>query len=69
MAPANQAFLIDAGHEGEGFSRNADGDTALMVAAAAGHEEVVLLIASRLPHAIPIRNKSGLTAVSARRDS
>ncbi|KAI9772019.1 MAG: hypothetical protein M1840_001307 [Geoglossum simile] len=65
VVPANQAFLIEAGHEDEGFSRNADGDTALMVASAAGHEEVVHLIASRFPRAISVRNKSGLTALMA----
>ena len=65
VVPTDQAFLIDAGHEDEGFSRNADGDTALIVASAASHEEVVHLIASRFPSAIPIRNKFGLNAVSA----
>jgi hypothetical protein len=35
-----------------------------MVASAAGHEEVVHLIASRFPDAVSIHNKAGLTAVS-----
>ncbi|KAI9787666.1 MAG: hypothetical protein M1839_000197 [Geoglossum umbratile] len=60
-----QAFLIDAGHEGEGFSRNADGDTALIVASAAGHEKVVHLVASSFPSVVSLRNKSGLTALMA----
>ncbi|KAH0538500.1 hypothetical protein FGG08_004887 [Glutinoglossum americanum] len=57
------AFLIEAGHEDEGFSRNANGDTALMFASSAGHEEIVDLIASRFPDIVSVRNKAGLTAL------
>ncbi|KAI9868363.1 MAG: hypothetical protein M1813_005806 [Trichoglossum hirsutum] len=63
MRADSGTFLIEAGHEDEGFSRNADGDTALMVAAAAGHDEIVHLIANRYPAAVSIRNKAGLTAL------
>ncbi|MDI1485164.1 MAG: Target of rapamycin complex 2 subunit avo2 [Ramalina farinacea] len=53
-------YLITAGHEEhEGISRNADKDTPLHVAVAAGHEQVALLLAGRFPSCIPWKNREG----------
>jgi hypothetical protein len=45
------------------ISRNNDFETPLMLAAAAGKEEVGVALAKRFPECIPWRDKSGLDAV------
>lgn len=57
---------MDAGHESDNVvSRNNAGDTPLLVAARAGHDDVVRLLASRFPAAIDVRNRAGVAAVMA----
>lgn len=50
-------------HERDGVSKNNNGDTPLMLAAAEGHETVVYCIASRFSRCIDWRNKVGATAM------
>ncbi|OMP81513.1 Target of rapamycin complex 2 subunit AVO2 [Diplodia seriata] len=54
------AFLIDAGHENDGISRNTDHDTPLMLAAACGQVEVGILLAARFPQCVPYINNNGM---------
>ncbi|KAL7269065.1 Target of rapamycin complex 2 subunit avo2 [Rhizina undulata] len=57
-------YLIeDAQHEQEGISKNNNGDTPLMLAAAEGHEAIVHYIATRFPRCVDWKNKIGMTAV------
>jgi hypothetical protein len=58
-----QAFLIDAGHEDAGISRNADWDTPLMLACADSRLEVAKLLITHFPRCIPWTNKAGLDAL------
>ena len=53
---------MDAGHEDEGISRNADWDTPLMLAAEA-HPEVAELLAERFERCVTWTNKRGVDAV------
>ncbi|KKY28376.1 putative ankyrin repeat containing protein [Diplodia seriata] len=59
------AFLIDAGHENDGISRNTDHDTPLMLAAACGQVEVGILLAARFPQCVPYINNNGMDVVSS----
>lgn len=56
-------FLIDAGHEDEdGISKNANGDTPLLLAVETS-EAVATLLATRFPRCIAWKNKQGADAV------
>ncbi|KAL2045748.1 hypothetical protein N7G274_002179 [Stereocaulon virgatum] len=55
-------FLIDAGHEDESISRNANWDTPLHIAVESS-EAVATLIAMRFPRCIPWKNKQGADAI------
>jgi len=55
-------FLIDAGHEDGGISRNANWDTPLHLAVETS-EEVAELLATRFSRCIPWKNKQGADAV------
>lgn len=55
-------FLIDAGHEDGGISKNANWDTPLHVAVETS-EDVAELLATRFPRCIPWKNKQGADAV------
>lgn len=57
-----QEFLIEAGHEADGISRNGDFDTPLHIAVESS-EAVAKLLAQRFPHCIAIRNKAGADGV------
>ncbi|SMQ51942.1 unnamed protein product [Zymoseptoria tritici ST99CH_3D7] len=57
-------LLIDAGHDGDEISRNADHNTPLMLAAQAGHVETATFLAVRFPRSIHYRNKDGLDALA-----
>ncbi|KAH8727824.1 ankyrin repeat-containing domain protein [Phaeosphaeriaceae sp. PMI808] len=56
-------FLIEQGHEQEMVSRNNDFETPLMLAAAAGKEDMGVALAKRFPECIPWQEKSGLDAL------
>jgi len=55
-------FLIDAGHEQGGISKNANLDTPLHLAVESS-EEVAELLASRFPRCVAWKNKQGADAV------
>jgi hypothetical protein len=55
---------MEAGHEGEGISRNADNETPLMIACESKQIEVGKLLIQKFPNCIPEQNKSGMDAVS-----
>ncbi|KAL9613245.1 MAG: hypothetical protein Q9167_002205 [Letrouitia subvulpina] len=55
-------FLIDAGHEDAGISRNGNWDTPLHLAVETSIP-VAVLLATRFPRCIPWRNKQGADAV------
>lgn len=55
-------FLIDAGHEDDGISRNANWDTPLHLAVETSGE-VAELLATRFSRCIPWKNKQGADAV------
>jgi len=55
-------YLIDAGHEDGGISKNANWDTPLHVAVETS-EQVAELLAKRFPRCIPWKNKQGADAV------
>ncbi|MCJ1314457.1 hypothetical protein MMC25_008139, partial [Agyrium rufum] len=55
-------FLIDAGHEDDGISRNDNRDTPLTLAVKA-NEELAQSIAERFPRCIDWRNKQGADAL------
>ncbi|KAF2834792.1 ankyrin [Patellaria atrata CBS 101060] len=57
-------FLITAGHEDDGISRNTDWSTALMLAAENKQLETGKLLIERFPRCIPWTNKEGLDALS-----
>lgn len=59
-----QEFLVEAGHEDEGISRNSEWDTPLMLAAEAKQIEVGKLLIAVFPRCVPWTNKSGMDAVS-----
>lgn len=63
MTAPCQAFLIDAGHENDGISRNTDHDTPLMLAAACGQVEVGILLVARFPQCVPYTNANGMDVV------
>ncbi|KAF2101762.1 ankyrin [Rhizodiscina lignyota] len=56
-------YLIEAGHEDQGISRNVDWDTPLMIAAAHGRVEVGLLLINRFPRCVPWANQEGMDAL------
>lgn len=56
-------LLINAGHENDEISRNADHDTPLMLAARNGHIEVGKLLVKELPRSISFVNGTGLDAL------
>lgn len=57
-------FLVDAGHEAEGISRNADWDTPLMAAVTCdGNDGIVRLLIEQFETGIPWQNKTGLNAL------
>jgi hypothetical protein len=60
---SHQEFLIAQGHEAEMVSRNNDLETPLMLAAAAGKEDMGVTLAKRFPECIPWQDKTGLDAV------
>lgn len=55
-------FLIYAGHEDSGISKNANWDTPLHLAVETS-EAVAELLATRFPRCIPLKNKQGADAV------
>lgn len=55
-------FLIQAGHEADGISRNVNFDTPLHLAVESS-EAVARLLATRFPRCISFRNKQGADAV------
>ncbi|KAL9122070.1 MAG: hypothetical protein Q9187_001371 [Circinaria calcarea] len=55
-------FFIDVGHEDDGISRNANGDTPLMLGVGAD-DRVAQLLAERFPRCIEWKNKQGADAV------
>lgn len=57
-----QEFLIEAGHEADGISRNGDFDTPLHIAVESS-EAVAKLLAQRFPRCIAFRNKTGADPV------
>ncbi|KAH7064793.1 ankyrin repeat-containing domain protein [Macrophomina phaseolina] len=57
------AFLIDAGHENDGITRNTDHDTPLMLAAACGQVDVGILLIARFPQCVPYVNINGMDAL------
>ena len=63
LTGVTQAFLIDAGHEDDGISRNSDWDTPLMLAADAQRIEVGKLLIAHFPRCVPWTNKSGMDAL------
>lgn len=62
LTKSEQEFLIDAGHEGSGISRNGNWDTPLHLAVESSIP-VAVLLATRFPRCIPWRNKQGADAV------
>ena len=56
-------LVTTAQHEGDGPSKNNAGESALMTAAAVGHEDVVRFLATQFPQTIDWRNKAGATAM------
>lgn len=65
LIPSPKAFLIDAGHEDDGFSRNTDHDTPLMLAAACGQVDVGIMLIARFPQCVPYININGMDTVSS----
>ncbi|KAF2760174.1 ankyrin [Pseudovirgaria hyperparasitica] len=59
----HQRFLIKAGHENAGISRNADWDTPLMLAAQNQHVSVGELLVRAFPRCVPWTNKAGMDAL------
>ncbi|KAI9837810.1 MAG: hypothetical protein M1819_006744 [Sarea resinae] len=55
-------YLLDTGHEDDGLSRNADGDTPLIYAAEA-QPEIVEVLVRRFPSIVNWRNKRGIDAL------
>jgi hypothetical protein len=66
---ALQEYLIEAGHENEGISRNTDNETPLMIACENKQIEIGKLLILQFPICIPEQNKSGLDAVSLFRNT
>lgn len=60
---ATQEYLIECGHESEMVSRNNDLETPLMLASAAGKEDMGVTLAKRFPDCISWQDKAGLDAV------
>ena len=58
-----QEFLVEAGHEDEGISRNSEWETPLMIAAEARKVEVGALLIDEFPRCVPWFNKMGMDAV------
>lgn len=56
-------YLIDAGHEVEGISRNSDWDTPLMLASEATKVDVGEMLIAQFPHCVPWTNRKGMDAV------
>ncbi|KAF2088394.1 ankyrin [Saccharata proteae CBS 121410] len=57
------AYLLDAGHEDDGISKNTDWDTPLMMAATSNQVDVGKLLATRFPRCVPYSNRHGLDAL------
>jgi len=57
-------LLLNAGHEANEISRNADWDTPLMIAAQHGHVDVGKLLIDRCSRSIPLTNRKGLDALA-----
>ncbi|GAB7341197.1 hypothetical protein MBLNU457_7485t1 [Dothideomycetes sp. NU457] len=57
-------ILLDAGHDAEEVSRNADWDTPLILAAANGQVNVGTLLINRCPRCIHWTNKKGLDVLA-----
>ncbi|KAL9603688.1 MAG: hypothetical protein Q9219_001007 [cf. Caloplaca sp. 3 TL-2023] len=55
-------FLVDAGHENNNISRNANGDTPLHLAVEKS-APIATFLAYKFPHCIPWKNKQGADAV------
>ncbi|KZF21791.1 ankyrin [Xylona heveae TC161] len=55
-------YLVEAGHENGGISRNADWDTPLMLACEA-HPHLAAMLAKKFPGSINWRNKRGVDAM------
>jgi uncharacterized protein len=58
--PISQEFLIEAGHEDSGISRNGDWETPLLSATASEHVEIALILIRRYPDSVPCTNKQGM---------
>jgi ankyrin repeat protein len=56
-------YLIDAGHEDEGISRNSDWDTPLMLASEAKQVNVGEMLIAQFPRCVPWTNRKGMDAV------
>ncbi|KAF1985748.1 ankyrin [Aulographum hederae CBS 113979] len=56
-------YLIYAGHEDKGISKNADWETPLMVAAEFKQVDVALLLIEKCSRCVPWTNKSGMDAL------
>ena len=59
-----QEFLILAGHENSGISRNTENETPLMIACENKQIEIGKLLIVQFPMCIPEQNKAGMDAVS-----
>jgi len=60
----HQEFLILAGHENAGISRNTENETPLMIACENKQIEIGKLLIMQFPMCIPEQNKAGMDAVS-----
>lgn len=56
-------YLIDAGHENQGISRNSDWDTPLMLASETKQVDVGEMLIIQFPRCVPWTNKKGMDAV------
>ncbi|KAI9676852.1 MAG: hypothetical protein M1817_006691 [Caeruleum heppii] len=61
--PSIVDFLLDAGHEDDGISRNAEWETPLMSACRGGSEDVVKTLMRRCERCVDWKNKDGLDAL------
>lgn len=58
-----QIFLVEAGHEDQGISKNSDGNTPLMEAVEVEQEDAAAYLAQMFTRCIDWKNQAGLDAV------